>query len=114
MSAFQDQITADLAVFVNPDEFGSPAVYTPVLNDPDISEPVSCNIIIDHDVALQPESYDAVVVETGTTVEALFSDVATPQKGSTFTADGNVYTVQRITDNDQTFVKMVVTEEADW
>jgi len=108
---FAEDMQDDLAVFVSPDDFGVAAVYEPVLDDPVIAGQVSCNIVIAHDVVLQPESYDARVVETGTTIEAVFNDVATPQKGSTFTAGGVVYTVQRITDNDRVIVKMVVTEE---
>ncbi len=103
---FADQIQADLDVFINSDEFGVQTVYTPVLG-----LPVSCNVILDHDVVLQPSHYDAVVVETGSTIEALVKDVGTPLKGSTFVIDLDIYIVQRITDNDENFVTMVVKKQ---
>ncbi len=111
MPTFQEQIELDLDVFVNPDEFGISAIYNPVIDDSTIFEPVSCNVLIEHDVILQPSDFDAQVVEAGTTLEALYSVVAVPQKGSTFVADGKIYTVQRVQDNDKAFIKMVVTEE---
>ncbi len=114
MPTFQEQMELDLDVFINPDEFGIPAVYNPVIDDSAIFEPVSCNVIIDHDVILQPSDFDAQVVETGTTLEAIYSVVAVPQKGSTFVADGKVYTVQRVQDNDKALIKMVVTEKEEW
>ncbi len=63
MPTFQEQMELDLDVFINPDEFGIPAVYNPVIDDSAIFEPVSCNVIIDHDVILQPSDFDAQVVE---------------------------------------------------
>lgn len=111
MTTFKDQMTADLAVFVNPDEFGTEAVYTPALTDPMSTDVVACNVLIERDTAIQPSDYNAAVVEIGTTIEALYQDVGEPRKGATFTADGIVFTVHRITENDRVFVKMVVTEE---
>lgn len=84
-------------------QIAAPAVYT----DTDLNE-TPCNIILDHDVILQPSSYDAQVVEPGSTIEALYSDVGEPEKGATFVIDDTTYTVQRITDNDKVFVTMVV------
>ena len=104
----------DLDVFINPDEFGAPAVYTPDIDDPVIEDAVLCNVVVEHDVVLQPSNYDARVVETGTTIEALYRDVASPMTGSTFLVDDIKYRVERVTDNDREFVTMVVSEEKGW
>lgn len=80
-----------------------PAVYTAVSNDP-----VACMVDLKHDVILQPSSYDARVVETGSTITALYADVGEPAVGSTFDVDGGVYKVARITDNDMIFITMAV------
>ena len=90
--------------------FAVDAEYSPTIDDPDIEGDVSCQVVISHDVLLQPSDYDARVVETGTTIEALHSDVSEPRKGSQFDIGGVIYTVERITDNNRVFVKMVVTE----
>ncbi len=111
MPSFKEQIDLDLDVFVNPEEFGVFAVYKPVLDDPIVLDQVSCNVIIEHDAVLQPAGYDAQVLETGTTIEALYRDVAEPQMGSIFIIDGVVWEVERITDNDREFVKVVVTQK---
>jgi len=87
-------------------------VYYPVDDDPEISDPVICKIEIEHDVIIQPSGYDAQVIETGSTVTALYSDVVEPKTGSYFQVADTVYTVKRITDNDKVFVTMVVTEDA--
>lgn len=75
---------------------------------PDGGESVSCSVKIGFDVMLQPNSYDAQVVETGTTVDAFYSEVGEPEKGDIFLVDSVSYSVVRITDNDKTFVTMVV------
>jgi len=111
---FADDMQSDLATFINSDEFGTAVAYAPVLDDPVIEDSVSCKVLIDRDVVIQPSDYDAQVVEVGTTIEALYSDVGTPQKGSTFTSADTVFTVQRVQDNDKVFVKMVVTEAEVW
>jgi len=100
---FKTQLTTDLSTFLNSDEFAESAVYTPTAGDA-----VSCSVFLDYDVAIQPLDYDARVVEVGTTIEALFSDVGEPEKGSTFSINSVTYTVVRIQDNDKVFVKMVV------
>ena len=108
MVTLKEQITGDnTSVFFNPDDFAYQAVYTPV----SAFEPVvSCAVLLDHDVILQPSSYDARVVETGSTITALYADVGEPYAGSTFVVDGVTYKVSRITDNDMVFVTMAVVE----
>jgi len=93
---------------MEPDEFGQPAIYT----DSDLNE-ISCNVLIEHDVLLQPSGFDSQVVEIGTTIEALFSDIGAPKKGDLFTIDSIVYNVIRVEENDKIFVKMTVSEEAE-
>ena len=105
MPSFKEQLDLDLEGFVNPDEFGEDAIYYPVSGPP-----VGCSVLVDHDVVIQPDSYDAHVVETGTVITAIYNDVGEPRQGSTFVVDGITYTVERITDNDRDFVVMKVTD----
>ena len=89
---FKSQIVTDMAAFFNSDEFADAAVYSPVTGDD-----VPCNVIIDHDVLIQADGYDASVATLGTTITALVDDVGTISRGDTFTLEsGTVYTVQRI------------------
>lgn len=72
---------------------------------------VECLVRLDHDVMLQPSSFDARVVETGSTITAMYADVGEPKEGSIFVIDSATYTVARITDNDRVFITMQVVEE---
>lgn len=84
---------------------GEAAVFTPATGDP-----IPCFVFIDFNVMLQPSGMEAQVWETGTTIEALLSDIGRePDRGETFTVDGVVYTVKAIATNDGLTVKMVVT-----
>lgn len=98
---FQDNIPGIHTRAFN--QVGASSVYTPVSGDP-----VPCRVNLRHDVILQPSSYDARVVETGSTITALFSDVGEPSAGSTFEVDGEVFKVARITDNNRILVTMAV------
>lgn len=93
MTTFKEQMAKDLAdVFYNHAEFAEPAVYAPVSG-----EAVPCNVIVDHDVLIQADGYDASMATLGTTVTAQVSDVGKPARGDTVTLEtGTVYTVQRI------------------
>ncbi len=98
---FQENIPGIYARAFN--QVGAPAVYTPVSG-----EPVSCMVNLKHDVILQPSSYDARVVETGSTITAMYSDVGEPVSGSTFEVDGETFKVARITDNNRILVTVAV------
>lgn len=87
--------------------FEQVATHSGVYNESG-SDPVTCELRLDHDVVLQPSSYDTRVVETGTTITALYRDVGEPTSGSTFTVDSDVWEVKRVTDNDKTFVTVAV------
>jgi len=106
MTTFSEQMITDSSIFMEPGEFGAIAVYT----DSDLNG-ISCNVLIEHDVLLQPSGFDSQVVEVGTTIEALFSEVGTPEKDDTFAIDSITYIVMRIVENDKVFVKMIVSEE---
>lgn len=86
------------------------AVFIPAVGDP-----VVCKIFIDFDVNLQPSGLESQVWQRGTTIEASLSsgdDIGIgrePDRGETFTYDGDTYTVQAILENDGLTVKMVVT-----
>jgi hypothetical protein len=103
---FSEQMQDDLSVFVNPNEFGTSLTYYDLQ-----LVATSCNVIIKRDVMIQPSSYDAQVVEAGTTITALYADIGEPDAGSQFKTADKIYTVKRITDNDRIFVTMVVTDE---
>ena len=94
MTNFKEQMSQDLSqIFYNVEEFAHAAVYSPVSGDD-----VSCRVMVDHDVLVQADGYDAGVATMGTTITAMVSDVGTVARGATFIMDdvGTVYTVQRI------------------
>ena len=105
---FKSQMIEDLQTFVNVDEFAVAAVYTPVMWSPGDPETVSCNVILDHDVLIQADGYEAGVATLGTTITALVSDVGTVSKGDTFLVDGATYTVVRPESNDNIMITLVV------
>ncbi len=84
---------------------GKEATYSPV---DDFQ--ITCRVILDFENELRPDGYDIEIVDVGTTIEALYSDVGEPKKGSTFEIEGTVYRVARIDSNDRVFVKCVVSE----
>lgn len=99
-----EQMEIDLQrAFFSSDDFASAATFTDVGGDP-----VICNVIIDHDVILQPDAYDAQIAEIGTTIDALVSDVGTPRHGATVIVGDTTYTVKRIETNDGYVIKLVV------
>lgn len=106
MATFAEQMTTDSLIFMEPSEFGAVATY----RDQDFNNS-QCSVLIEHDVLLQPSGFDSQVVELGTTIEALFSEVGEPKKDDVFTIDSTAYIVMRITENDKVFVKMIVSEE---
>ena len=85
------QITDDMAVFYNSAEFADTAVYSPVTGDD-----VATEVIIDHDVLIQADGYDANYATLGTTITAMVADVGTVTRGDTFAVGTTTYTVQRI------------------
>ena len=93
MMTFKEQMAKDLnQVFFNTEEFADKAVYTPVSGDP-----VSCDVVVNHDALIQADGYDLSMATLGTTVTAMVADVGTVNRGDIFTmADSTVYTVQRI------------------
>jgi hypothetical protein len=88
---FKTQIAEDMAVFYNSDEFADTAVYSPVTG-----ADVTTEVIVDHDVLIQADGYDASVATLGTTVTAMVADVGTVVRGDTFAVGSTTYTVQRI------------------
>jgi hypothetical protein len=88
---FKTQITDDMAVFFNSSEFADTAVYSPVTGDD-----VPTEVIIDHDVLIQADGYDANYATLGTTITAMVADVGTVTRGDTFVVGTTTYTAQRI------------------
>lgn len=105
MKTFAEQMQDDLGTFLNPKEFAVAALYHPL-----DELPVSCNVVVKHDALLQPDGADYEIPGIGITIEALFADVGSPKRGSTFEVGEVIYRVERIQDNDQIVVKMVVNE----
>lgn len=88
-------------------QIGTPATYLSL----DLMRVwTDCTVHVRHNSVLNPSSFDVQVVEVGTTIKALISEVGTPEKGGKFTVDSTVYTVQRVESNDGTFITMWVTE----
>ena len=86
MSTFKEQIDTDLKdSFFNINEFATTAVYTPAGG----GTSVDCNVIIDHDILVQMDGYEAGVMTVGTVIEALYVDVEKPAKDSVFVVDGS-------------------------
>lgn len=92
------------------EELAGSAVFTP---DPAVpATTVSCLVVLEHDSELRPDGLDIGVVEVGTTIMCLYTDVGEPAHGSTFTVAGTTYRVARTDSNDMVFVKVVVNEVA--
>lgn len=84
---------------------GADAVYAPLSG-----ASVSCRVILNRSVVLQPAGMEAQVVEYGTTIEAIIIDLGKiPERGETFTIGSEVFTVQAISRNDGDEVEMIVT-----
>lgn len=103
MTTFKSQMATDMAVFFNSAEFADAAIYTPTTGDP-----VSCNVIVDHDVLVQADGYDMEVATLGKTVTAKVAEVGTLSRGDTFLVGTTTYTVQRPETNDNVMVTAVV------
>ena len=101
--SFKDQLLTDLDIFFDGDEFAETATYTPVSG-----EAVTCSVIVDHDVYIQPETYESSAVEIGTTIDARVDYVGKPRKGSTFRVGATTYTVARVEAYNQHVVRCVV------
>jgi len=95
-----DQAAADIWAIAGVEAIFRPADGTPAL----------CLIEVERNVELQPESYEATVVERGVTVEAMVSEVGEPERGDVFEMGAVSYTVAKIVENDGQFVKVVVNE----
>ncbi len=85
-------------------EMGSAGTYTAPGG-----APVSCTLILEHDVETVPPSIDAQTWDRSTTIEVLLSEIgAEPEKGGVFETGGAAYTVVRIIGNDGQFATAVV------
>jgi hypothetical protein len=72
--------------------------------------PVSCRLIVNRNVLMQPDGMTAMIYEKGTTIEAMLSVIGQePNRGDTFTVGATTYTVQSIEQNDGYTVTAVVT-----
>jgi len=90
---------ADLA-----DTIGDAATFTPSGGDP-----VACHVDLSSEVEEQPDGLSAGAWPQTQTVEALLSEIgAEPNRGDVFTIAGTDYTVKRVMENDNIFVKMAV------
>jgi len=70
---------------------------------------VSCRVIFEEDILLQPPEMMAQIDERGTTIEARLVDLGKePDRDETFVIGSDTYTVQRIDENDGLVVRMIV------
>lgn len=71
---------------------------------------VSCRVILERNVLMQPSSMDVQVWERGTTIEAQLAEIINePDRGDTFAVGSETFTVQSIEENDGITVKAIVT-----
>jgi hypothetical protein len=99
------------AIFVNAvsDIFNSPigedAVYTPAGG-----AAVTCRVIINRDILLQPDGLTAQAAVAGISIEALLSEIGQePNRNDVFTVGAEIFTVSSIIRNDGLTVEAVVT-----
>jgi len=84
---------------------GADAVYAPLSGSS-----VSCRVILNRSVVLQPVSMETQVVEYGMTIEAILADLGRiPARGETFTIGAEIFTVQSISRNDGDEIELIVT-----
>lgn len=94
----------DNAASVLFNRIGRDAVYQPVTGDP-----VSCKVVIERDVDLEPSGFSAQIWGKGITIEAILSELGKePDAEETFTVDGITYTVLTVKENDGRFVIIIV------
>lgn len=84
--------------------FGESGSYQSVAG----GDPVTTQVVVTHDVVIQPPSYESTTVVTGTVVEALIDDVGTVSEGDTFTVGSAVYTCKKQLENSGSVTKWVV------
>lgn len=71
---------------------------------------VSCRVLVNRNVLLQPDGMTVQVYEKGTTIEAMLSEILEePNRGDVFTVGTETFTVQSIEQNDGYTVTAVVT-----
>lgn len=84
---------------------GDDAVFTP-----SGGAAISCRVLIDRSVLLQPTGAEAQVFERGTTIEVILADIGVePNRGDTFVIGTETYAVQTIDSNDGLTVVCIVT-----
>ena len=83
------------------------AVFNPAAGDP-----VDCKIDYREETRQQPDGYEAAVYARYKVVEYLYSEIGREvERGEYFEkADGTVYTVESIAENDGRFVSAIVVE----
>lgn len=71
---------------------------------------ISCRVILERSVLMQPSSMEAQVWERGTTIEAQLAEIIDePNRGDTFAIGSETFTVQSIEENDGITIKVIVT-----
>lgn len=89
------------------EKLGEEATFTPSGGDP-----VSCHILIDFDVDLQPDGFQATAWQQATVIRASLSEITNvPHQDDVFTypLGATNYTVQKVIFNDGLTVKVAVT-----
>lgn len=100
-----DELFIDALRDIYNSSIGADAVYTPLAG-----AAVSCRVVLNRNVVLQPVSMETQVVEVGTTIEAIIIDLGKlPERGETFTIGAEIFTVQAISRNDGDEVELIVT-----
>jgi len=86
-------------------QFGESATFTPATGSP----VPGVYVLIKEELLEQPGGYDTTNWAQKTTLRCLLADLPRePNRGETFTVDSTGYTVEQVLENDNRFVKMVV------
>ena len=102
MATFRENVVMDMAsAFFNSNDFAVPAVF---------NGGGTVNVIITEDAELRPGNLDVGLVEVGTTLDCLVSDVGEPAHGSIFETEHKTYRVARIDSNDGVVITLAVNE----
>lgn len=100
-----DAIFKQAAIDILNSPVGEAATYNPAGGTA-----VSCRVIVNRDILLQPDGITAQAAAPGTSIEAALAVIGQePNRGDTFTVGSETFTVQAIARNDGIIVEAVVT-----
>jgi hypothetical protein len=103
MTAFTDQLDADVTAFLNPDEFGQAVTYTPFGGSPVSTVVVTA---MGEDLEEGPTS-----IRAAARLFVSVADVPSPAYKDTVLIDGETWTVQRVLVNDGQVAELAISRD---